>query len=135
MIALRKTAVFASMMILGSCFNPLAAQEASPDIAFVETVTGRVVAFSSGAPTLLGPSEVITNRTRVDVLANSELRLCHYQTSRFLTVKGPARIIVSVDGVKVEAGKAVEVSRETCGSVEASAHQGGLVARGVSYKK
>ena len=60
---------------------------------------------------------------------------CHYQTSRFLTVKGPARIIVSVDGVKVEAGKAVEVSRETCGSVEASAHQGGLVARGVSYKK
>ena len=52
-----------------------------------------------------------------------------------LTVKGPARIIVSVDGVKVEAGKAVEVSRETCGSVEASAHQGGLVARGVSYKK
>ena len=85
--------------------------------------------------TLLGSLDVITNRTRVDVLANSELRLCQYLTSRFLTVKGPARIIVSVDGVKVEAGKAVEVSRETCGSVEASAHQGGLVARGVSYKK
>jgi len=134
MIAFGKTAVLASM-ILGSCFNPLAAQEASPDVAFVETVTGRVVALASGAPTLLGPLDVITNRTRVDVLANSELRLCQYLTSRFLTVKGPARIIVSVDGVKVEAGKAVEVSRETCGSVEASAHQGGLVARGVSYKK
>ena len=134
MIALGKTAVFASM-ILGSCLNPLAAQEASRDVAFVETVTGRVVAFASGAPTLLGPSEVITNRTRVDVLANSELRLCHYQTSRFLTVKGPARIIVSVDGINVEAGKSVELSRETCGLVEASAHQGGLVARGVSYKK
>jgi hypothetical protein len=134
MIALGKTAVFASM-ILGSCLNPLAAQEASRDVAFVETVTGRVVAFASGAPTLLSPSEVITNRTRVDVLANSELRLCHYQTSRFLTVKGPARIIVSVDGINVEAGKAVELSRETCGLVEASAHQGGLVARGVSYKK
>ena len=134
MLALGKTVVLASM-ILGSCLNPSAAQEASSDVAFVETVTGRVVAFASGAPTLLSPSEVITNRTRVDVLANSELRFCHYQTARFLTVKGPARIIISVDGVKVEAGKAVEVSRETCGSVEASAHQGGLVARGVSYKK
>ncbi len=134
MLALGKSAVFASM-ILGSCLNPLAAQEASRDVAFVETVTGRVVAFASGAPTLLSPSEVITNRTRVDVLANSELRLCHYQTSRFLTVKGPARMIVSVDGINVEAGKSVELSRETCGLVEASAHQGGLVARGVSYKK
>ena len=131
MIALRKTALFASM-ILGSCLNPLAAQEASPDIAFVETVTGPVVAFASGTPTLLGPSEVITNRTRVDVLANSEVRLCHYQTARFLTVQGPARIIVSVDGVSVEVGKAV-ISRDTCGLVEASAHGGGVVARG--YRK
>ena len=133
MLALGKTAVLASM-ILGSCLNPLAAQEASSDVAFVETVTGQAVALVSGRPTLLGSSEVITNRTRVDVLANSELRLCHYQASRFLTVKGPARIIVSVDGVSVEAGKAV-VARDACGSVEASAHQGGLVARGVSYKK
>jgi hypothetical protein len=134
MIALRKTALFASM-ILGSCVNPLAAQEASPDIAFVETVTGRVVAFSSGIPTLLSPLEVITNRSRVDVLANSELRLCHYQTARVFTVKGPARIIVSVDGISVETGKSVKLSRETCGLVEASAHQGGLVARGRSSKK
>ena len=133
MIAFGKTAVLASM-ILGSCLNPLAAQEASSDVAFVETVTGQAVALVSGRPTLLGSLDVITNRTRVDVLANSELRLCHYQTSRFLTVKGPARIIVSVDGINVEAGKAV-VSRDACGSVEASAHQGGLVARGVSYKK
>ena len=131
MLALGKTALLASM-ILGSCLNPLAAQQASSDVAFVETVTGRVVAFVSGRPTLLGPLDVITNQTRVDVLANSELRLCHYQASRFLTVQGPARIIVSVDGVSVEAGKAV-VSSETCGLVEASAHLGGLVARG--YKK
>ena len=129
MIALGKTAVLASM-ILGSCLNPLAAQEASRDVAFVETVTGRVVAFASGSPALLGPLDVITDRTRVDVLANSELRLCQYRTARFLTVKGPARIIVSADGVNVEAGKAVDVSRETCGLVEASTHQGGLVARG-----
>ena len=133
MIALGKTAVLTSM-ILGACFNPLAAQETSRDVAFVETVTGRVIAFASGTPVLLGPLDVIADRTRVDVLVNSELRLCQYRTSRFLTVKGPARIIVSVDGINVEAGKAV-VSRDACGSVEASAHQGGLVARGVSYKK
>jgi hypothetical protein len=114
---------------------PLAAQEASRDVAFVETVTGRVVAFASGTPALLGPLDVITDRTRVDVLANSELRLCQYRTSRFLTVKGPARIIVSADGIKVEAGNVVDVLRETCSVVEASAHQGGLVARGISYTK
>ena len=134
MIAFGKTAVLA-LMIFGTCFNSLAAQETPRDVAFVEMVTGRVVAFTSGAPALLGPLDVITDRTRVDVLANSELRLCQYRTSRFLTVKGPARIIVSADGVSVEAGKAVDVSRETCGLVEASAHGGGLVARGVSYKK
>ena len=133
MVAFRKSAVLASM-ILGSCLNPLAAQEAFSDVAFVETLTGQAVALVSGRPTLLGPSEVITNRTRVDVLANSELRLCHYQTARFLTVKGPARIIVSVEGVSVEAGKAV-VSSDTCGLVEATAHHGGLVPRGVGYRK
>src|SRR3954451_2109173 len=128
MLAPGKSAVLASM-ILGSCLNPLTAQEASSDVAFVETVTGRAVALVTGRPTLVGPLEVITNRTRVDVLANSELRLCHYQTARFLTVKGPARIIVSVDEINVEAGKVV-VTSETCGLVEASAHEGGLVAGG-----
>ena len=44
-------------------------------------------------------------------------------------------IVVSADGVKVEAGNVVDVPRETCSIVEASAHQGGLVARGISYKK
>ena len=111
------------------------ARGAENQAMLVETVTGRLIAFASGTPALLAPLDVITDRTRVDVLANSELRLCQYRTSRFLTVKGPARIIVSVDGVNVEAGKAAELSRETCGLVEASAHQGGLVARGVSYKK
>ena len=126
---------FVAAIIFGLCLTPLAAQEASRDVAFVEMVTGRAVAFVSGAPTLLGALDVITDRTRVDVLANSELRLCQYRTSRFLTVRGPARITISAEGVNVEAGKAVDVSRETCGLVEASSHQGGLVARGVSYKK
>jgi hypothetical protein len=121
-------AVFASMN-LGLAH--LAAQEASRDVAFVETVTGRVVAFVSGAPALLSPLDVITDRTRVDLLASSELRVCHYRIARFLTVKGPARIMVSADGVRVETGRAAEVSRETCSRPQATSTQGGVVARGV----
>jgi hypothetical protein len=138
MVAMSAARASVAIGLIGSAWvglAPLAAQESSRDVAFVETVTGRVVAFASGSPALLGPLDVITDRTRVDVLVNSELRLCQYRTSRFLTVKGPARIIVSADGVNVEAGNPVDVSRETCGMVEASTHQGGLVARGVSYKK
>jgi hypothetical protein len=67
------------------------AQEASRDVAFVETVTGRVVAFASGAPTLLGPLDVITDRTRVDVLANSELRLCPTASSLSLLLAPGSR--------------------------------------------
>ena len=111
--------------------DPLAAQEASRDVAFVEAVTGRVVAFGSGAPALLDPLDVITDRTRVDLLAGGELRICHYLTARFLTVKGPARITVSANGVSVEAGKAADVSRETCNPPQATNAQGGIVARGV----
>jgi hypothetical protein len=122
-------AVAVALMVWGPA--PLAAQEASRDVAFVEAATGRVIALASGAPALLGPLDVITDRTRVDLLAGSELRICHYLTARFLTVKGPARIMVSANGVSVEAGKAADVSRETCNPPQATNAQGGIVARGV----
>jgi hypothetical protein len=124
----------ASAMIVVSTvcgLDPLAAQEASRDVAFVEAVTGRVVALASGAPSLLGQLDAITDRTRVDLLAGSELRICHYLTARFLTVKGPARITVSANGVSVEAGKAADISRETCRPPQATITQGGIVARGI----
>ena len=123
------SAVAVALMVWGVV--PLAAQEASRDVAFVEAATGKVVALASGAPALLGPLDVITDRTRVDLMAGSELRICHYLTARFLTVKGPARIMVSANGVSVEAGKAADVSRETCNPPQATNAQGGIVARGV----
>jgi hypothetical protein len=123
------SAVAVALMVWGVA--PLAAQDASRDVAFVEAATGKVVALASGAPALLGPLDVITDRTRVDLLAGSELRICHYLTARFLTVKGPARIMVSANGVSVEAGKAADVSRETCNPPQATNAQGGIVARGV----
>ena len=119
--------VFVSM-VYG--LSPLGAQEALPEVAFVEAVTGRAVALASGAPTLLGPLDVISDRTRVDLLANSEVRICHYLTQRFLTIKGPARIMVSAAGVTVEAGKGLGIAGETCNPPQATSTQAGMVARG-----
>jgi hypothetical protein len=123
-------AVAVALMVWG--LAPLEAQEASRDVAFVEAATGRVVALASGAAALLDPLDVITDRTRVDLLAGSELRICHYLTARFLTIKGPARIMVSANGVSVETGKPADVSSEKCNPPQVTGStQGGMVARGV----
>jgi hypothetical protein len=63
------------------------AQGKVADVAYVEYVSGRVVAFSAGKPTLLDPLDVVSDRTRLDLQANSELRICHYQTRQLLTLK------------------------------------------------
>jgi hypothetical protein len=49
-------------------------------------------------------------------------------------MKGPARITISSDGIIVEAGKAVDVSQDTCAVVKASKFQGGIVTRGATFK-
>jgi hypothetical protein len=124
-------------VVLGAFFgvSPSMAQQAS-DVAYVEAVSGRVVAASArGTPVLVESLDVISDRTRFDLPPNSELRLCHYQTRRFVTVTGPARVTVSADGLTVEAGQQAEVSQDGCGFALASKFQGGFVARGVSHKK
>jgi hypothetical protein len=131
----RAAVVFATVLGDFSGFSPLAAQEAVTDVAYVEAVRGRVVAFVRGSPILVDTLDMISDRTRFDLLANSELRLCHYGVRRFLTMRGPARVTVAADGITVEAGKPVEVSQETCAVVQASKFQGGFVARGVNFKK
>jgi hypothetical protein len=74
-------------------------------------------------------------RTRLDVLANSELQVCHYRLRRFVTMSGPARVTVSAGGITVESGKAVIISKETCAVPQASNFQGGVVTRGASFKQ
>jgi hypothetical protein len=71
----------------------------------------------------------------VDLLPNSEVRICHYLSGRFLTIRGPARIMVLANGISVETGKAADISRETCSRPQATSSQGGVVARGVILKK
>jgi hypothetical protein len=133
--AIRAVVIFATLLGAGSGLSPSAAQELSTDVGFVEAVSGRVVAMTRGTPVLVDVSDVISDRTRFDLLANSELNLCHYRIGRFITLRGPARIIVSKDGITVQAGHPVDVSQETCTVVQESKFQGGIVARGVSIRK
>lgn len=105
------------------------AQDAA-EVAYVEEVSGRVVAFANGKPTLLDALDVISDRTRLDLQANSELRLCHYQTLQLLTLKGPLRASISRDGVTAETGKAAGASTGSCVAPVVSTFQGGLVSRG-----
>jgi hypothetical protein len=130
-----RVAVVFSAIGLGGVFgfSPAAAQEA--DIGYVAAVSGRVVALVRGTPSLLDTADVISDRTRLDLLANSELQICHYSLQRFLTMSGPARVTLSATGVAVESGKAAVVSKETCAVPQASHFQGGLLTRGVPFKQ
>jgi hypothetical protein len=115
--------------------SPSAAQEHAADVAYVASVTGRVAALVRGTPSLLDAADVISDRARVDVLANSELQVCHYRLQRFVTMGGPARVTVSAGGITVESGKPAVISEETCAMPQASNFQGGLVTRGVFFKQ
>ena len=66
----------------GAGISPSAAEEAATDVGYVVSVSGRVVAFARGTPVLLDTFDSISDRTRLDLLANSELRICHYRMQR-----------------------------------------------------
>jgi hypothetical protein len=133
--AIRAVVIFTTVLGAGVGLSPSAAQELSTDVGFIEAVSGRVVAMAHGTPVLSDVSDVISDRTRFDLLANSALSLCHYRLGRFVTLRGPARIIVSKDGITVQAGNPVDVSQQTCTVIQESKFQGGIVARGVSIGK
>src|SRR5262245_8785186 len=132
-----RAAVLVSIIGLAGVFgvSPSAAQDAPANVAHVAAVSGRVVASFRETPSLLDAADVIGDRTRLDVLANSELQVCHYRMQRFVTMSGPARVTVSVDGITVESGKAAVVSKETCAVPQASNFQGGVVTRGASFRQ
>jgi hypothetical protein len=110
-----------------------AAQGTQPDVAYVESVSGRVVASVKGSPTLLDVLDVIGDPTRLDLQANSELRICHYGTRKLVTLKGPLRASVSASGVTAENGNAVVASAEPCAAPVVSTFQGGIVSRNIAF--
>jgi hypothetical protein len=107
-----------------------AAQEAA-EVAFVENVSGRVVALAAAKPTLLNALDVVTDGTRLDLQPNSELRICHYQMRQYLTLRGPVRASVSRDGVVVESNKSAVTAAGSCAAPSDSSFQGGIVMRGL----
>jgi hypothetical protein len=107
-----------------------AAQEAI-EVAFVENVSGRVVALAAAKPTLLDALDVVTDGTRLDLQPNSELRICHYQMRQYVTLRGPVRASISRDGVVVESSKSAVTAAGACAAPSDSSFQGGIVMRGL----
>src|SRR5690242_6976524 len=91
--------------LLASGIAPPAVAQGGDDVAYVEGVNGRALALVQGRPTLLDMLDTIADRTRVDVLANAELRICHYRAQRIVALKGPTRATVTSTGVMAESGK------------------------------
>ncbi len=50
-------------------------EPAATEVAYVEGVRGRAVAMAQGRPTLLDTLDPLSDKTQIDLLANSELRL------------------------------------------------------------
>ena len=117
---------------VGGGISHSAAQEPTSDVAYVEAVSGRVLASAQGSPTLLDVLDIIGDRARLDLPANSELRLCHYRMRKVVTLKGPLRASISASGVTAENGNAVAPSAESCAAPVVSTFQGGIVSRSVA---
>jgi hypothetical protein len=131
---LQPTAKFISATVLLSAIGlPLGIGQASgAEVALVESVSGRVIAFAAGKPTLLDVLDVVSEKTQLDLQANSELRICHYKMRQFLTLRGPMRASISLDGVAVENRKTVLAATGSCAAPTPSTYSGGIVIRGVT---
>jgi hypothetical protein len=118
-------------MALGIAPTTAVAQDAAADVAYVESVGGRVVAFSLGKPALLEALDIIHDQTQLDVLAKSELRICHYQSHQLLTLTGPLKASISRNGVTVDNAKGTVVSAGPCVRPVASTFIAGILSRGL----
>jgi hypothetical protein len=111
----------------------LAAQDGASEVAYVETVSGRVVGFAQGKPTLLDVLDLVRDGTALTLQADSELRLCHYRLGKLLNLRGPLRASITAAGLTTEDGKSVAASAESCAAPVLSLVQGGVVSRKVAF--
>src|SRR5262249_51515328 len=95
-------------------------------------VRGLVVANVGGERTQLEILDGILERTRLELTANSELRICHYSTRTQITLKGPLRAEVWADDATAENARAVERSSAPCTAPDLTGAQNGHQSRGVS---
>jgi len=110
--------------------TPASAQSA--DIAYVESLTGTASASVQGATVPLDVLDVISERTRVELGARSELRICLHGPRKLVSLKGPLQATVNADGVTADNGKALALSAQACAAPVISTFQGGIVSRSVT---
>ena len=125
------TAMLLSALSVALVSGSASAAQEAVEVAFVENVSGRVVALAAAKPTLLDALDVVMDGTRLDVQPNSELRLCHYQMRQYLTLRGPVRASVSRDRVVVESNKSAVTAEGPCAAPSDSSFQGGIMMRGL----
>jgi hypothetical protein len=118
----------------GGGISQSAAQGTASDVAYVEAVRGRVVALFQGSPTPLDALDIISDQTRLDLQANSELDICHYRMRKVVRLRGPLLASISASGVTAENGKAIDATSETCAAPVVSTFQGGFVTRNVTLR-
>jgi hypothetical protein len=128
MAVLALSSTWAASVEAGQTYSPT-------EFAYVSEVSGRVVAFMQGRPMLLDALDVVADQTRIDLLANSELRICHSQTHQVFTLKGPLTAMIEQGGLTIENGKRAVASTGSCAAPTASIHGGGFVARGVPARR
>ena len=73
-----------------AAFRQSAAQGAAADVAYVETVRGRVVASAQGGPTLLDALDIISDPTRLDLQAEQRAAYLPLPNAQGRTVEGAA---------------------------------------------
>ena len=120
-----KCVLIASVIAAGCC----AAQEAN--VAHVLAIRGSVAANASGQRTRLEVLDGIRERTRIELTADSELRICLYSTRTQVTLKGPLRAEVWADGLTAENAGAVERSSTPCRAPGLASVPGGFMSRAI----
>jgi hypothetical protein len=130
-LAAASVVVMATLVLgAGPAMAESVAQEAAAEVAFVEEVKGQVVAYSHGTEMLLERFVIISDRTRLELRADSELRICHYGVNRLVTLSGPLQAVVSKDGVSAENGQIGKQAPAKCTPPSKSKNTGGLMMRG-----
>lgn len=113
---------------------PAATEETVPEVAYVENLSGRATALFQGRSTQLDTLDLINDRTRIDLQAVSELRLCHYRSQQLFALKGPMQATVSREGLTVEPAKSAIAAAGSCVVPVLTSHQGGLTLRSATMK-
>ena len=127
---IRKTAaVLATLSCLAVLPLPAAAEEAPAEVAYVESVSGRAIAIGPGRPTQLDALDLVAERTRIDLLAASEMRLCHFRTQRSFELKGPLQTSISREGISIEPAKSAATAAGNCVAPAIASYQGGIALR------